>query len=80
MYRLKDPDSARQVHVVTVNTWSWFYITKVVKHAPENTVTEKCACASHTQFFSFFQSQVKGGDNQEKLVYQIIKDAGNKGL
>lgn len=53
---------------------------KVVIHAPENTVTEKCACASHTQFFSFFQSQVKGGDNQEKLVYQIIKDAGNKGL
>ncbi|XP_078315698.1 DNA-directed RNA polymerase III subunit RPC6-like [Crassostrea virginica] len=25
-------------------------------------------------------SQVKGGDNQEKLVYQIIKDAGNKGI
>ena len=23
---------------------------------------------------------MKGGDNQEKLVYQIIKDAGNKGL
>ncbi|XP_048735936.1 DNA-directed RNA polymerase III subunit RPC6-like [Ostrea edulis] len=25
-------------------------------------------------------AQVKGGDNQEKLVYQIIKDAGNKGI
>ncbi|XP_060068426.1 DNA-directed RNA polymerase III subunit RPC6-like [Ylistrum balloti] len=25
-------------------------------------------------------SQAKGSDNQEKLVYQIIKDAGNKGI
>ncbi|KAK6181593.1 hypothetical protein SNE40_009417 [Patella caerulea] len=25
-------------------------------------------------------SQLKGGDNQEKLVYQIIKEAGNKGI
>ena len=28
----------------------------------------------------FIFSQVKGGDNQEKLVYQIIKEAGNKGI
>ncbi len=27
----------------------------------------------------FFDSKVKGSDNQEKLVYQIIEDAGNKG-
>lgn len=24
-------------------------------------------------------SKMKGSDNQEKLVYQIIEDAGNKG-
>ena len=28
-------------------------------------------------FLSF--SKMKGSDNQEKLVYQIIEDAGNKG-
>lgn len=26
-----------------------------------------------------FYSKMKGSDNQEKLVYQIIEDAGNKG-
>jgi len=26
-----------------------------------------------------FHSKIKGSDNQEKLVYQIIEDAGNKG-
>lgn len=26
-----------------------------------------------------FHSKMKGSDNQEKLVYQIIEDAGNKG-
>lgn len=25
-------------------------------------------------------SKMKGSDNQEKLVYQIIEDAGNKGM
>lgn len=30
-------------------------------------------------FYIFFDSKVKGSDNQEKLVYQIIEDAGNKG-
>lgn len=25
------------------------------------------------------QSKMKGSDNQEKLVYQVIEDAGNKG-
>ncbi|XP_017368157.1 DNA-directed RNA polymerase III subunit RPC6 isoform X1 [Cebus imitator] len=29
---------------------------------------------------SFFLSKMKGSDNQEKLVYQIIEDAGNKGI
>lgn len=29
--------------------------------------------------FNLFYSKVKGTDNQEKLVYQIIEDAGNKG-
>lgn len=29
--------------------------------------------------YLFFHSKVKGSDNQEKLVYQIIEDAGNKG-
>lgn len=28
---------------------------------------------------SFCFSKMKGSDNQEKLVYQIIEDAGNKG-
>lgn len=38
-----------------------------------------------TFFFSFLKfcfvpcSKMKGSDNQEKLVYQIIEDAGNKG-
>lgn len=27
-----------------------------------------------------FDSKMKGSDNQEKLVYQIIEDAGNKGI
>lgn len=27
----------------------------------------------------FLCSKMKGSDNQEKLVYQIIEDAGNKG-
>lgn len=26
-----------------------------------------------------FYSKMKGSDNQEKLVYQIIEDAGSKG-
>lgn len=25
-------------------------------------------------------SKMKGSDNQEKLVYQVIEDAGNKGI
>lgn len=31
---------------------------------------DQCFCAF---------SKMKGSDNQEKLVYQIIEDAGNKG-
>lgn len=28
---------------------------------------------------SFCSRKMKGSDNQEKLVYQVIEDAGNKG-
>ena len=31
-------------------------------------------------YFDLYCSHVRGADQQEKLVYQIIKDAGNKGI
>lgn len=34
---------------------------------------------SKTLISVLFYSKMKGSDNQEKLVYQIIEDAGNKG-
>lgn len=35
----------------------------------KNTITIRSSCSR----------KMKGSDNQEKLVYQVIEDAGNKG-
>lgn len=37
----------------------------------------RCRGMNADGFYCF--SKMKGSDNQEKLVYQIIEDAGNKG-